>query len=95
MPEVREDLTPLMPTTGADIRFAGFGVPHNGGYAVVQFEVIDEEGDLIGTVGLPVPPQKSGTIDAMVAAAHHHMKDIVRQWLHRIDQMAGVYDKRQ
>lgn len=94
MPEVPEHLVPTDGLTNSTIRFAGYDPHDNDAGATVRFDILDENGDYIGTINIETYPTNEGTIDAMVVRAYRRLTDMVRGWLYHVDQMRDGYENK-
>jgi len=92
MPEVPAHLVPIDGLTNSKVNFVGLDVLTGKSGAVVRFDILDEDEHKIGTIGIPIRPQKEGTTDAVIAAGYRALCDMLRQWLYVADKMAGHYD---
>ena len=93
MAEVAEHLIPQDGLSNARIIMEGLDAG-TGGSAHVRFGLYDENELLIGVISIEVEATVHGTLDALVAEAHRHMCDVLRQWLYRTDVMRQAYEKR-
>lgn len=90
MADVPDHLAPEDGLTNSRIKFTAFEVDELE-IVVVKFTLFDEEGKIVGEFPIDVAPQPEGTIDAMIAAAHRKMCDVLRQWLLVTDKMVQSY----
>lgn len=84
------DLTPTDGLTNSTIRFARLDVLTNGG-ATLWFAFTDEKRNIVGEVPVDVSPTSSGTTDALIAAGHVKMANMLRQWLYVTDKLYSAY----
>lgn len=94
MPNVPDRLFPTAGLTDSRIHFSGLTVPIGGTGCILRFEILDEVGLEVGTLQLPVSPQPKASVDAMIADGFGQLRDILRQWLHDVDEQALDYESR-
>ncbi len=94
MAEIDDELVPMDGLTNTAIRFAGFDTMPSTGAALVRFEMLDEDGDRFATFSIEVDARAEGTTDALIAEGHRQMRDVLRQWLYRVDRAYRRYSAR-
>lgn len=94
MPEVPDHLVPTDGLTDSYIRFAGMDTHEGDSGATMNFEIYDENGVFIGTIGIDAYASEKGTVDAMIASAYRRLTDMLRQWLYSADKTREAYDNK-
>lgn len=91
MVDVPDYLAPSDGLTNANIEFVGLDyLP--GSKPTVRFALTDANGHHGGTL-LVTPDVRPGeSMEGVVAAGHRELRDILRQWLYRIDIYTKAYE---
>lgn len=90
MAEVPDYVAPSDGLTNARIQFVGIDYPP-GGKVTVRFELTDASGRHAGTFPVTPDVRVGDSIEMVVAAGHREMRDILREWLYRVDVYATAY----
>jgi hypothetical protein len=93
MAEVPDHLVPEDGLTNSFVRFHEMKVLHDGERgSLFRFGICTEKGVGLADfeVFVEIPP--NGGVSQMIADAHRHMGDVLRQWLYVIDKRRQSYE---
>jgi hypothetical protein len=91
MADVPDHLVPEDGLTDSFIRFDALHILHGQQAVEVTFGIYDEDQHLLGNFEIVVANEGGGT-NALIAAAHRQMTDVLRQWLYTTDTMRKTYE---